>query len=99
MAVIKKEQDEAAPAKPVTTSGVNKQQRKYKPDTPMSKEEASSWRREQCWKQNHKSITASRQWQRDCITELKAEVEEWKAKLAAMMEKLRTLEEASLSQN
>mmetsp|Transcript_16248 Transcript_16248/g.21804 ORF Transcript_16248/g.21804 Transcript_16248/m.21804 type:complete len:117 (+) Transcript_16248:175-525(+) len=99
MAVIKKEQDEAAPAKPVTTSGVNKHQRKYEPDIPMSKEEASSWRREQRRKRNRESAAASRQRQRDRITELEAEVEEWKAKFAAVMEKLRTLEEASLSQN
>eukprot|EP00957_Ditylum_brightwellii_P091925 6999161-Ditylum_brightwellii.AAC.1 len=38
MAVIKKEQDKATTAKPVTTSGVNKDQRKYKPDIPMSTE-------------------------------------------------------------
>eukprot|EP00957_Ditylum_brightwellii_P014792 1115248-Ditylum_brightwellii.AAC.1 len=38
MAVIKKEQDEAATAKPVTTSGVNKDPMKYKPDIPMSTE-------------------------------------------------------------
>eukprot|EP00957_Ditylum_brightwellii_P012703 960161-Ditylum_brightwellii.AAC.1 len=38
MAVIKKEQDKAAPAKPVTNSRVNKDQRKYKPDIPMSSE-------------------------------------------------------------
>eukprot|EP00957_Ditylum_brightwellii_P086912 6615246-Ditylum_brightwellii.AAC.1 len=38
IAVIKKEQDKAATAKPVTTSGVNKDQRKYKPDIPMPTE-------------------------------------------------------------
>eukprot|EP00957_Ditylum_brightwellii_P021814 1645817-Ditylum_brightwellii.AAC.1 len=38
MAVIKKEQDKATAAKPVTTSGVNKDPRKYKPETPMSTE-------------------------------------------------------------
>eukprot|EP00957_Ditylum_brightwellii_P029604 2236901-Ditylum_brightwellii.AAC.1 len=38
MAVIKKEQDEAATAKPVTTSEVNKDPRKYKPDILMSTE-------------------------------------------------------------
>eukprot|EP00957_Ditylum_brightwellii_P108399 8269388-Ditylum_brightwellii.AAC.1 len=38
MAVIEKEQDKAAIAKPVTTSGVNKDQRKYKPEIPMSTE-------------------------------------------------------------
>eukprot|EP00957_Ditylum_brightwellii_P001342 105102-Ditylum_brightwellii.AAC.1 len=65
MAVIKKEQDKAAPAKPFTTSRVNKHKRKYKPDIPMSKEEASSWRREQCRKQNRKSASVSCQQQRD----------------------------------
>eukprot|EP00957_Ditylum_brightwellii_P048365 3670818-Ditylum_brightwellii.AAC.1 len=38
MAVLKKEQDESATAKPVTTSGVNKDPRKYKPYIPMSTE-------------------------------------------------------------
>eukprot|EP00957_Ditylum_brightwellii_P143088 10902541-Ditylum_brightwellii.AAC.1 len=38
MAVIKKEQDEAATAKPFTTSRVNKDPRKYKPDIPVSTE-------------------------------------------------------------
>eukprot|EP00957_Ditylum_brightwellii_P179374 13664827-Ditylum_brightwellii.AAC.1 len=65
MAVIKKEQDKAAPVKPVTTSRVNKHQRKYKPAIPISKEEASSWRREQCWKRNCESDVALRQQQRD----------------------------------
>eukprot|EP00957_Ditylum_brightwellii_P072052 5476226-Ditylum_brightwellii.AAC.1 len=65
----------------------------------MSKEEAPSWRREQFWNQNRESAAASHQQQRKCITELGAEVEEWKAKFAAMMEKLCTLEEASPSQN
>eukprot|EP00957_Ditylum_brightwellii_P116125 8858113-Ditylum_brightwellii.AAC.1 len=55
----------------------------------MSKEEASSWRGEQQWNQNRKSAA-------DHITELGAE---WKAKFAAMMEKLCTLEEASPSPN
>eukprot|EP00957_Ditylum_brightwellii_P094112 7164951-Ditylum_brightwellii.AAC.1 len=58
----------------------------------MSKEEASSWRREQRWNRNCESAA-------DCITELGAEVEEWKSKFAAVMEKLHTLEEASPSQN
>eukprot|EP00957_Ditylum_brightwellii_P026309 1990150-Ditylum_brightwellii.AAC.1 len=52
MAVIKKEQDKAATAKPVTTSGVN----------------IHVNRREQCWKQNCESSAASRQQQRDRIS-------------------------------
>eukprot|EP00957_Ditylum_brightwellii_P001726 133330-Ditylum_brightwellii.AAC.1 len=36
-AVIKKEQDKAAPAKPVTTSRVNKRQRKYNQLSPYQK--------------------------------------------------------------
>eukprot|EP00957_Ditylum_brightwellii_P133515 10179045-Ditylum_brightwellii.AAC.1 len=38
MAVNKKEQDKVATVKPVTTSRVNKDQRKYKPDIPVSTE-------------------------------------------------------------
>eukprot|EP00957_Ditylum_brightwellii_P054224 4106548-Ditylum_brightwellii.AAC.1 len=38
MAVIKKEEDKATTTKPVTTSGVNKDQRKYKPIIPLSTE-------------------------------------------------------------
>eukprot|EP00957_Ditylum_brightwellii_P089000 6777131-Ditylum_brightwellii.AAC.1 len=38
MAVIKKERDKATTAKTVTTSGVNKDPRKYDPDIPMSTE-------------------------------------------------------------
>eukprot|EP00957_Ditylum_brightwellii_P044006 3339865-Ditylum_brightwellii.AAC.1 len=38
MAVIKKEQDKAATAKPVTTNGIDKEPRKYKLDIPMSTE-------------------------------------------------------------
>eukprot|EP00565_Helicotheca_tamesis_P005609 CAMPEP_0185723734 /NCGR_PEP_ID=MMETSP1171-20130828/474_1 /TAXON_ID=374046 /ORGANISM="Helicotheca tamensis, Strain CCMP826" /LENGTH=410 /DNA_ID=CAMNT_0028391483 /DNA_START=41 /DNA_END=1276 /DNA_ORIENTATION=+ len=86
--------DDTAPAKPVSTNGVNKHQRKYEPDVPMTKEEASSWRREQRRKRNRESAAASRQRQRDRISELEAEVEDWKTKFAAVMEKLRVLEES-----
>ena len=81
MAVIKKEQDKAALAKPVTTSGVNKYQMKYKPGIPMSTEG------------NNAGSEITR------VLLLHTSNKEIKAKFAAVMEKLCTLEEASPSQN
>ena len=47
---------------------------KYDPDVPMTKEEATVWRREQRRKRNRESAAASRQRQRDRIQELEEEV-------------------------
>lgn len=81
------------PKKPVDTKN-KKPQMKYDPDVPMTKEEAAVWRREQRRKRNRESAAASRQRQRDRIEELEAEVEDWKAKFASVMERLKKLEEA-----
>ena len=70
-----------------------KPQMKYEPDVPMTKEEAAVWRREQRRKRNRESAAASRQRQRDRITELEGEVEDWKVKYAATLDKIRAMEE------
>lgn len=66
---------------------------RYEPDVPMTKEEAAIWRREQRRKRNRESAAASRQRQRDRITELEEEVEGWKAKFDAAMQRLAQLEQ------
>jgi hypothetical protein len=70
-------------------------QMRYEPDVPMSKEAAAAWRREQRRKRNRESAAASRQRQRDRITELEAEVDDWKEKFDAAVERLRKLETLS----
>ena len=81
-----------------TTAAANnkkkKPQNKYEPDVPMTKEEAAAWRREQRRKRNRESAAASRQKQRDRITELEAELGEWKAKFSAVMGRLNAAEAA-----
>ena len=65
---------------------------RYEPDVPMTKEEATAWRREQRRKRNRESAAASRQRQRDRIAELEVEVDEWKVKYQAALERLKNLE-------
>lgn len=77
------------------TKPAKKPQMKYDPDVPMSKEEATAWRREQRRKRNRESAAASRQRQRDRITELEVEVEDWKNKYEAIMANIKKLEEVS----
>lgn len=72
-----------------------KPQMKYDPDVPMTKEEAAAWRREQRRKRNRESAALSRQRQRDRIGDLEVEVEEWKNKVESIMERIKSLEEAS----
>ena len=69
-----------------------KPQMKYDPDVPMSKEEATVWRREQRRKRNRESAAASRQRQRDRIAELEREVEHWKTATEAVEARVRELE-------
>jgi hypothetical protein len=88
------------PAKRQKTEGkgnasAKKPQMKYDPDVPMTKEEATTWRREQRRKRNRESAAASRQRQRDRITELEVEVDDWKSKYDSMMASIKKLEEAS----
>lgn len=72
-----------------------KPQMKYDPDVPMTKEEATAWRREQRRKRNRESAAASRQRQRDRITELEVEVEDWKSNYEAIMVTIKKLEDSS----
>lgn len=58
----------------------------------MTKEEATIWRREQRRKRNRESAAASRQRQRDRISELEGEVEDWKVKYQAALDRLEALE-------
>lgn len=74
------------------TTKKKKPQMKYDPDIPMTKEEATVWRREQRRKRNRESAAASRQRQRDRITELESEVGDWKAMVEDMMAKIHALE-------
>lgn len=77
------------------TSTKKKPQMKYDPDVPMSKEEAAAWRREQRRKRNRESAALSRQRQRDRIGDLEVEVDQWKSKVESIMERIKSLEEAS----
>jgi len=81
--------DDVASAPPAKKK---KPQMKYDPDVPMSKEEATLWRREQRRKRNRESAAASRQRQRDRITELETEANDWKVKYEAIMAQLHALE-------
>eukprot|EP00558_Chaetoceros_sp_UNC1202_P012270 CAMPEP_0197238806 /NCGR_PEP_ID=MMETSP1429-20130617/5313_1 /TAXON_ID=49237 /ORGANISM="Chaetoceros sp., Strain UNC1202" /LENGTH=257 /DNA_ID=CAMNT_0042698065 /DNA_START=40 /DNA_END=813 /DNA_ORIENTATION=+ len=67
-------------------------QMRYEPDIPMTKDEAAVWRREQRRKRNRESAAASRQRQRDRISELEEEVDEWKDRFQAAMDRLSKLE-------
>ena len=67
-------------------------QMKYDPDVPMTKEETSAWRREERRKRNRESAAACRKRQRDRITELEDEVNDWKSKFDEALSKLRELE-------
>ena len=76
-----------------TSPPKKKAQMRYDPEVPMSKEEAAAWRRDQRRKRNRESAAASRQRQRDRITVLEGEVEDWKAKFEAAMARLQKLED------
>jgi hypothetical protein len=69
-----------------------KPQMKYDPATPMTKEQAAAWRREQRRKRNRESAAASRQRQRDRIHELQDEVDGWKLKYEEIMTQVRLLD-------
>lgn len=76
--------DEAPPKK--------KLQKKYDPDVPMTKEEATIWRREQRRKRNRESAAASRQRQRDRISELETELDSWKLKYEMVLNQIQLLQ-------
>ena len=66
---------------------------RYDPDVPMSKEQLAAWRREARRVRNRESAAASRQRIRNRITELETEVDEYKSKYHAALERLKELEE------
>eukprot|EP00590_Aulacoseira_subarctica_P012494 CAMPEP_0172423858 /NCGR_PEP_ID=MMETSP1064-20121228/17781_1 /TAXON_ID=202472 /ORGANISM="Aulacoseira subarctica , Strain CCAP 1002/5" /LENGTH=239 /DNA_ID=CAMNT_0013165409 /DNA_START=79 /DNA_END=798 /DNA_ORIENTATION=- len=66
-----------------TTKEAPKQMR-YDPEVPMTKDEASAWRREQRRLRNRESAAASRQKTRERITELEGELDEWKLKYSEL---------------
>jgi len=74
------------------TKGAKRPQMKYDPSVPMSKEETSVWRREQRRKRNRESAAACRRRQRDRISELEVEVNNWRAKFDEALNKLKDLE-------
>lgn len=76
------------------TVSPKKKQMKYDPDVPMTKEEATAWRREQRRKRNRQSAAASRQRQRDRISELEQQVEDYQKKFKGILEKIRLIEAA-----
>lgn len=58
----------------------------------MNKDQLAAWRREARRVRNRESAAASRQRIRDRITELEVEVDEWKDKHAAALDRLAQLE-------
>lgn len=69
-------------------------QMRYEPKIPMSKDEASAWRREQRRVRNRESAAASRAKIRGRIGELENEVNEWKMKYKDSMARILDLESA-----
>jgi len=76
-----------------------KPQMKYDPDVPMTKEEATAWRRDQRRKRNRESAAASRQKQRDRIAELEEEVEQYKKAFEAVQAQIKALEKPQQDPN
>jgi hypothetical protein len=72
--------------------GKKKTQIRYDPEVPMNKDQLAAWRREARRVRNRESAAASRQRIRDRITELEVEVDEWKDKHAAALDRLAQLE-------
>jgi hypothetical protein len=66
---------------------------RYDPDVPMSKEQLAAWRREARRVRNRESAAASRQRIRSRINELETEVDQYKSKYYAAIERLKELEQ------
>lgn len=96
--VVKVESDYSSDDSTRQMKGSKRPQMKYEPDIPMTKEEASVWRREQRRKRNRESAAACRKRQRDRIAELEIEVGEWKAKFDKALAKLNDIERGDSSQ-
>ncbi len=91
--VAKVESDYSSDDSSRQAKGPKRPQMKYDPDVPMTKQEASAWRREQRRKRNRESAAACRKRQRDRIAELEIEVSEWKAKFDEALAELNKMEE------
>jgi len=86
--------------KPLACTGTviksnTKYQNRYEPDVPMTKEQEAEWRKEARKQRNRESAAASRSKVRNRIIELESEVEGWKAKYVALMQRLDALEKAT----
>lgn len=76
-----------------------KGQLKYEPELPMTKDEASAWRREQRRKRNRESAAASRQRQQGRVTELEEELGLLQDKYEAILQKIRESTEEKTGSN
>eukprot|EP00586_Coscinodiscus_wailesii_P023726 CAMPEP_0172499836 /NCGR_PEP_ID=MMETSP1066-20121228/131645_1 /TAXON_ID=671091 /ORGANISM="Coscinodiscus wailesii, Strain CCMP2513" /LENGTH=188 /DNA_ID=CAMNT_0013273793 /DNA_START=74 /DNA_END=640 /DNA_ORIENTATION=+ len=74
-------------------------QMRYEPDIPMSKEETAAWRREARRVRNRESAAASRRKTRDRIAQLESEVQDWKEKYLAALQRLKEIESSSVKEN
>jgi len=72
---------------------LKKLQVRYDPEIPMSKDQTTVWRRDQRRKRNRESAAASRERQRNRISELETEVAGWKIKFDEANARLTRLEE------
>lgn len=72
-----------------------KQQARYIPGVPMTKEELAAWRKEARRVRNRESAADSRKKTRDRIGELEAEVERYQTKYAAAVKRIVELEAAA----
>jgi len=71
---------------------LKKLQVRYDPEIPMSKDQTTVWRRDQRRKRNRESAAASRERQRNRISELETEVAGWKIKFDEASARLTKLE-------
>ena len=78
----------------VNTKKVSSQskQNKYVPETPMTKEEMTAWRKEARKVRNRQSAAASREKIRNRIKFLEGKVDEWKTKYEEVEKRLQLLE-------
>lgn len=94
--VVSSSDDETVVEDPMSvknSSKTKKPQMKYDPNIPMTKEEATAWRREERRKRNRESAAASRQRQRDRIEELESERNYWKRQFEAVQVKILAFQE------
>lgn len=92
-AVVSSDDETVSDGAPCARSKKPKPQMKYDPDIPMTKEEATAWRRDQRRKRNRESAAASRQRQRDRIDELELELNHWKALFESVQAEMQALQD------